>query len=91
MTDDLDKLARGLSIDQSVNDIPDAELLGRAVRHCRPTLHEPRWSIVSKRFGLGSTYSVQLCRRFGMDPEERRQPRRRQLLKVYIERTTHAD
>lgn len=58
-----------------VNDIPDAELLGRAIRSARVTrgrardLH-PRWIGVSDAFLLGSTYAQQLCRRFGLDPDE---------------------
>lgn len=58
----------------SVNDIPDNELLGRAVRDCRRGRgrgRAPLWSVVSYRFALGSGYSAQLCRRYGLDPEER--------------------
>ena len=57
-----------------VNDIPDNELLGRAVRDCRRGRGRHKtvlWSKISERFALGSTYSSQLCRRFGLDPEER--------------------
>lgn len=56
-----------------VNDIPDNELLGRAVRNVRPRRRSgrsPRWHAVSEVFTLGSTYSAQLCRRFGVDPDE---------------------
>lgn len=58
---------------QSVNDIPDSTLLGRAVRACRRgrgRARVPLWSVVSDYFGLGSTYSAQLCLRFGLDPDE---------------------
>jgi hypothetical protein len=61
------------SAEASVNDIPDNELLGRAVRNCRDRLagkKSPRWVAVSDTFVLGSTYSRQLCRRFGVDPDE---------------------
>lgn len=59
----------------SVNDISDAELLGRVVRHKgRGRRKEPRWVIVMDRFLLGSTYSRQLCRRFGCDPDEKVAP-----------------
>lgn len=58
-----------------VNDIPDNDLLGRAIRSVklrrgsrRPKV--PRWTVVMDMFALGSTYSQQLCRRFGMDPDE---------------------
>lgn len=57
----------------TVADIPDAELLCRAVRDCRRGRSReklPLWSVVSRRFALGSTYSIELCRRFKLDPEE---------------------
>lgn len=59
----------------TVADIPDEKLLERAVRgardHTAPSDHRhPRWVAVSQVFALGSTYSHQLCRRFGLDPEE---------------------
>lgn len=56
-----------------VNDIKDEDLLCRAVRECRRGRGRARtmlWSKVSDRFALGSTYSMQLCRRFGLDPDE---------------------
>lgn len=56
-----------------VNDIKDEELLGRSVRECRRGRGRAKvilWSKVSDRFALGSTYSMQLCRRFGLDPDE---------------------
>lgn len=53
----------------SVADIPDAELLGRAVRNVvKLTKRQPPWARVMDVFALGSTYSAQLCRRFGIDP-----------------------
>lgn len=60
---------------KDVNDIPDAELLGRAVRSGIRSRKEgsgvPRWERVSRLFALGSTFSQQLCRRYGLDPDER--------------------
>jgi hypothetical protein len=56
-----------------VNDIPDNDLLSRAVRECRRGRGRHKvylWSKVSDRFALGSGYSMQLCRRFGLDPDE---------------------
>lgn len=57
-----------------VNDIPDNELLGRVLKSLRNQGRSreklPLWSIVSRRFALGSGYSGQLCRRFGLDPDE---------------------
>ncbi len=56
----------------TVDSIPDAELLKRAVRNARSRYgrHLPRWTHVQEAFGLGSTYSQQLCLRFGLDPDE---------------------
>ena len=59
----------------TVADISDAELLERAVRNCRDRhspkrVDHPRWVAVMDAFALGSTYAQQLCRRFGMDPDE---------------------
>jgi hypothetical protein len=58
--------------ERSVADIPDTELLGRVVRSVtrkRPRRQEFAWVAVMEAFGLGSTYSAQLCRRFGLDPD----------------------
>jgi hypothetical protein len=58
--------------ERSVADIPDAELLRRVVRSVvrnRPRRKEFAWAAVSEAFGLGSTYSAQLCRRFGLDSD----------------------
>lgn len=57
----------------SVNDIKDEDLLGRCVRDCRRGRGRHKtflWARVSERFALGSGYSMELCRRFGLDPEE---------------------
>lgn len=61
--------------EQNVSSISDEELLRRAVksarsRACRKGSTEFRWAGVSWAFSLGSTYSAQLCRRFGLDPFE---------------------
>lgn len=54
-----------------VEDIPDEELLRRAVSSARKYRRKhPRWVAVMHVFQLGSNYSAQLCRRFNMDPEE---------------------
>ena len=60
----------------SVSDIKDSELLERAVRNCRDRqspkrVKHPRWVAVMDTFALGSTYSIELCRRFGLDPYEK--------------------
>jgi hypothetical protein len=51
-------------------DITDDRLVERAVRNARPKRGVPKWSAVADTFGLGSTYSILLCRRFGIDPEK---------------------
>jgi hypothetical protein len=64
-------------VDRTVSDIPDAELLRRVVIHVsrnRPRRQEFAWAAVSDAFGLGSTYSAQLLRRFGLDPDSGRPP-----------------
>lgn len=62
-------------LEHTVDDIPDAKLLERAVRgardrSCRKGEKHPRWVAVQDVFALGSTFSRQLCRRFGLDPDE---------------------
>lgn len=61
-------------MNEGVSSIPDEELLRRAVANARQRRgrgYHPRWTGVSDAFVLGSTYSCQLCRRFGLDPDER--------------------
>ena len=57
----------------TVADISDEELLRRAVFNlARPGRRSPRefaWTRIMDVFGLGSTYSTQLCRRFERDPD----------------------
>jgi hypothetical protein len=58
-----------------VSEIPDEELLRRAVTGARDRKtprhnKHPRWVAVMDLFLLGSTYSHELCRRFGLDPDE---------------------
>lgn len=57
-----------------VSDIPDHELLKRAVTNARPIRaagKQPRWVAIMDTFGLGSSYSSELCQRFGLDPDEK--------------------
>jgi hypothetical protein len=57
---------------RTVASIPDAELLRRVVRSIarnRPRRKEFAWAAVSDAFALGSTFSAQLCYRFGIDPD----------------------
>lgn len=55
----------------TVADITDANLLSRAVRNLArlTSKRRPLWGMVMDTFGLGSTYSQQLCARFGLDPD----------------------
>lgn len=54
--------------------ISDAELLERAVLYARARRGRgahSRWTCIADTFALGSTYSRDLCRRFGLDPDEK--------------------
>ena len=58
--------------ERTVADIPDADLLRRVVLNVarnRPRRKEFAWAAVSEAFGLGSTFSCQLLRRFGLDQD----------------------
>ena len=57
--------------ERTVADITDAQLLERAVRSAvaKKRKREFAWVAIRETFGLGSTFSVQLCERFGIDPE----------------------
>jgi len=64
-----------LPTEQSVSEIPDAELLSRAVnaarkRSARKGEKHPRWVAVMDAFQLGSGYAGELCRRFDLSPDE---------------------
>jgi len=57
--------------ERTVASSPDHELIERAVRSAGYRRRRaPRWVHVKEAFGLGGTYSSQLCRRFGLDPDE---------------------
>lgn len=69
-------IERAARIDRSttVDSIPDAELLRRAVcsaRAHRGRGYHPRWTAVMDAFCLGSTFAHQLCRRYDLDPDEK--------------------
>jgi hypothetical protein len=51
---------------------PDSDLLGWAVRTAGYNVDDQLWSHVGALFGLGSTSSTALCRRFNEDPDELR-------------------
>jgi len=56
-------------------EVSDDELLCRAVRNARSRVWQrvkhPRWVAVTESFTVGSTYAHLLCRRFGLDPDEK--------------------
>lgn len=67
-------------MDRNVSEIADEELIRRVISRGSQRLpgrgrREPLWSYVSYQFCLGSTYSQQLCRRFGYDPDQPGTPR----------------
>lgn len=56
--------------EKTVADIPDSVLLERAIgtiMYHRKS-NRPAWAEIKDVFGLGSTFSAQLCKRFGYDP-----------------------
>lgn len=57
----------------SVTNYPDSHLILRAIRNARPkTLGEcERWVAVGDTFALGSTYAIELCRLYDVDPHEK--------------------
>jgi hypothetical protein len=62
--------------ERSVFSLTDEDLLRRAVRGARHRGYgkrqkHPRWVAVANLFALGSTFSQQLCGRFGIDPDEK--------------------
>ncbi len=50
----------------------DKDLIRRALRNAR--LNAPgehlRWAAVAEIFGMGSTYAIELCRDYDLDPHE---------------------
>lgn len=57
--------------ERTAQDIPDSELVRRAVAHAMKAkrVGKPAWASVMEVFVLGSTFAEQLCRRCGFDPE----------------------
>ena len=56
----------------TVADIHDTSLVERAVRNAKPDGlgDAERWVAVRDSFGLGSTYAMQLCGRFNLNPHD---------------------
>lgn len=60
------------SKERSVADIPDSELVKRAVYNAAAKSRrygKYAWANVQAVFGTGSTFSAQLCRRFNVNPD----------------------
>jgi hypothetical protein len=55
-----------------LHEISAADLVERAVRNARPRGPRamPRWACIKEAFGLGRTYSADLCWQHGLDPDE---------------------
>lgn len=55
-----------------IREITDEQLVRRAMMNARPTKigKWPRFAAVMDTFGLGSTYSWELCEAHGLNPED---------------------
>jgi hypothetical protein len=59
----------------TVHSIGIEELIGRAVKNARSRSHNkgvkhPRWVAVKDLLQLGAGFSMELCRHYGLDPDE---------------------
>ena len=56
----------------TLHDYTDENLVRRAVMNAKPREagESPRWVAVMDTFGLGSTYAHDMCRLYGLDPDE---------------------
>ena len=66
---------------ETVADMAPAELVKRAINGLLSPPSKrgrsvPLWNAVSERFFLGSTFSAQLCRKYGFDPDRLVRPPR---------------
>ena len=53
----------------------ERELIQRAIRNAKPfACPEPRWVMVKRVFGTGSTVSSQICEKYGFDPDKEVKP-----------------
>lgn len=55
-----------------LHELSDANLVERAVRRARTggDMKTFRWVLIKKIFGTGYGYSRDLCRSYGLDPDE---------------------
>lgn len=53
-------------------DYSNESLVKRAVINARPHINSPapRWVAVMHTFALGQTYAIELCKLYGLDPDE---------------------
>ena len=54
---------------EGVRQIPNAQLVRRAIASLKPTRNFPLWVKVMDTFALGSTYANELCRIHGFNPD----------------------
>lgn len=63
-----------MSAEGFLHELTAEQLVERAVCNSRPPnridVRSFRWESIQKTFGLGSTYSRDLCVKFGLDPYE---------------------
>lgn len=73
MSDLVDEIRSRLIAAELKNEVLE-RLLERAVRNAGrlATVTAPRWAHVKNVFAVGSTRARDLCKRFGLDPEEPR-------------------
>lgn len=59
-------------MERTFDNIDLRRVFSNARRICkREYQRSPNWVLAMQLFGLGSTYSFAICRRFGIDPESR--------------------
>ena len=53
----------------------ERELIQRAIKQAKPFAHNtPRWVLVKRVFGTGSTVSTAICAKYGFDPDKELSP-----------------
>ncbi|RUU79993.1 hypothetical protein [Mesorhizobium sp. M7A.F.Ca.MR.362.00.0.0] len=66
----MDREAENKRMNDTLDAIDPRRAFVNARRICaRRYQRSPNWVLAMELFGLGSTYSFALCRRFGIDPE----------------------
>jgi len=57
------------AVERGVQDIPEQQLVRRAIASLKPTRNFPLWVRVMDTFALGSSYANELCRLHGFNPD----------------------